>query len=132
MTDDQTSTPRRPGRPRADNLRTKKITIRLLPEELAELEKQAEAARIRLAVFARKKVTDSLPKSPRISPEAESSIRSVYAELGKIGSNLNQIARGINAANIAGAQVSGDEVRQQVTEAKYALRGIMDWLDQLS
>lgn len=133
LNDAQTPAPKRPGRPRAENPRTERITVRLLPEELAKLEEQAAAARIQVSVLARKKVADSPNVQTRsIAPETESAIRSIYAELGKIGSNLNQIARGINAANLAESPVVGTEIREQVNEMKYALRGIMDWLDRLS
>lgn len=125
--------PRRGGRPRAENPRSEKVTVRLLPQELDALRDAAEAAHERVAVLARKRVTQEGEKArSALDPKTAKTVDRLYSELGRIGSNVNQIARAMNSANLSGSELEVKELRAQLTEIRHALRGLLDWLDALS
>lgn len=77
--------------------RTSSVLIRLTPEERAEVEEAASRAGLTVASYGRRQMLGSTPprsvKRPPIEREAAARL---LAALGKIGSNLNQIARSVN------------------------------------
>jgi hypothetical protein len=69
-------------------------TYRLNAEELAQLRAAAEAAGLSQADYARQKLIGAPPRSKRKRVGADRvELTRLLAELGKIGSNVNQLAR---------------------------------------
>lgn len=80
--------------------RQSRVSIRLTSEEFAEVAKRADAAQLTLASYARAEILDSPPPRQARRPAVETeNVARVLAQLGKIGSNLNQIARHMNSGN---------------------------------
>lgn len=93
-------------------MRTHRIEIRLNSEELATL--NARRGALRLRTFIRVAVLDSAP------PVIPSINRDALAELHRVGSNLNQIARKLNTT---GEPVDLRNLRAQVSDLRAALAG---------
>lgn len=82
------------GRPRLDpaDVRTRTIGVRVNASEMASLEHRAQVMGMSPAQWLRHAgLSRQLP--PRPTPEIN---RRMYVELGKIGANLNQLARAQN------------------------------------
>lgn len=93
------------------------IRVRLTPEEKAEVEEASRRFGLTPASYAREQMLNrkALRSVRRPSIEREL-LAKTLAQLGKVGSNMNQIAR---AANI------GKEIGCELDSALTALRGIM-------
>lgn len=82
-------------------IRTKRFEVRFTPEEWAALQQRAiEAGASSTAIHARSVL---LPKHDQANQEskAEHKLRvQLLASLGKIGSNINQIARSLNRMKV--------------------------------
>lgn len=93
------------------------VLVRLLPTERAEVETKAARAGLSLAAYGRAAMLDGDPgiraqRAPTLNAEA---IAQATAALNKVGSNLNQIARVLNAGQAAGrtdAEQTLAEVRE--------------------
>lgn len=74
------------------------VLVRLLPEERAAIEARAREAGLSLAAFLRAAALGTpgprARRSPHVNAEA---LGRATAALNKVGSNLNQMARGLNA-----------------------------------
>jgi len=78
--------------------RTRVVQVRLSEAEYAEIAKRAEAALLTPASYVRAATLDAPPPRARRRPAVEAvQVARVLAQLGKIGSNLNQIAHRLNA-----------------------------------
>ncbi len=89
----------------AKRQRSASLTIRLLPEERAQLDEDAARAGMTTGAYVRQVLLDApIPKqSRRIAANDNIGIIGKYiGELGKIGSNLNQLARAANTAKLQG------------------------------
>jgi hypothetical protein len=81
------------------------------------------------ASFPKRKVASSIralalgQPPPRRSPALEVRREKLHA-LARIGNNLNQVARGINAANLAGGKVDAARVLTKLVEIESALEEI--------
>ena len=87
------------ARPKSDptNRRTAQLNLRLSPVELAALQSKAEAAGTNLTAFTRAAaLSRKLPAAPVSSVDFET-----RQELRRIGVNLNQIAKAMNARSEA-------------------------------
>ena len=93
--------------------RTKVLQVRLSEAEFASIEDMAAAALLTPAALVRQQLLDAPPPraARRPSVEAEQVAR-VLAQLGKIGSNLNQIAHSLNA----GRSVNGEYLARALTD----------------
>lgn len=92
-----------PSQPDINDATETTITVRLSVALKESLRQNAEARRLNLSDYVRVKLAgDSLPKrrpsKPRISPIE----RELLIELNRIGSNLNQAVRKLNAQNNQG------------------------------
>ena len=104
------------ARPRleAEDRRTRTIGVRVTAAEGAQLDERAEAARLTTATFVRQVV---LGRPVRIA-----SVRRLggaeFAELNRIGVNLNQIARALNSGVPApvGTREAVERVGELVTD----------------
>lgn len=77
--------------------RSTHLTIRLTPEEKAEIIAKAERAGLEPGSFARRTLLDEPPpRQVRRPPVERKELARLLGELGKIGSNLNQLARDSN------------------------------------
>jgi len=103
---------RRPGgrRRRALNPRTAKIELRATPARKAEIRAAAKAARMTMTdyIFAYLPGSAAPKPQPLFTADPETLLR-MLAELGKWGSNLNQLARD---RNTTGQGPEADELRR--------------------
>jgi len=80
--------------------RTHGVHVRLTSAEFSEVANRADAALLTPASYIRQAVLDSPAPRARRRPSVEAEqVARVLAQLGKIGSNLNQIAHQMNAGN---------------------------------
>ena len=97
-----------PGVEANKNIRSKRFEIRFTPEEwIALQERAAEAGASSTAIYARSVL---LPSNHLVDQEtkAEHKLRvQLLASLGKIGSNINQIARSLNRMKIWNTTTEG-------------------------
>jgi hypothetical protein len=92
--------------------RTEVLQVRLSPEECAELDAAAEAAGLAIASYVRFKLSDgTAPRSVRRPPADLEALRALLAQLGKVGSNVNQIAHKLNAEQSPSAEAVREAVR---------------------
>jgi hypothetical protein len=88
--------------------RTKMLPTRWTPTEYDQLSQRAHQAGLSRAAFIRlKTLGDEGPRSQKRPSKERRDLARVLAELGKIGGNINQIARHLN---------SGGEMNRQVAE----------------
>lgn len=93
--------------------RTRVVQVRLTEAEYAEISAHADAALLTLASYVRATALDTPPPRARRRPAVEAvQVARMLAQLGKIGSNLNQIAHHLNAGhgtpNVAVARAAED------------------------
>ena len=104
--------------------RTKLVMIRLTPRELAEVEEAASRAGLTLSSYGRAQMLGALPpRSVRRPPVEKELLAKVLGQLGKAGSNLNQVAR---AANLGKEEF--DDVKAVVTEIQLVAHSVMQAL----
>lgn len=78
--------------------RSKLLQVRLSDAELAEIAARAESVEMTPASFARFMLLDTPPPRATRKPSvAVQAVGRVLAELGKVGSNVNQIAHALNS-----------------------------------
>ena len=84
---------------------THQIMLRLTDTEYEIISSQAKAANLPLAEFARKQIMNKrvIIKYELVAELPE--LKKMIAEFGKIGSNLNQIARYFNSGGIHSQEV---------------------------
>ncbi len=89
-----TDTPRQP-RPKSEaRQRTDRLFVRLTPEEKAIFLGRADKAGLTAAAFLRAAaIGNAGPRAQKKVPADAQALREMIGHLGKIGSNLNQIAR---------------------------------------
>lgn len=85
--------------------RTKRVEVRLTEAEERDLISLASDGGLSVSDMIRKMALGSRPINKKATPERAAFIKGL-AELGKIGSNLNQIAKALNSDVSAGRQVS--------------------------
>jgi hypothetical protein len=120
-----------PAGPRGE--RTKTVAVRLTPDEHKVWVAAAEAeGRWQMGRWVRETVTARLEDRPAVGPvEATAEVRQMRAELARMGSNLNQIARALNVSALGGAPAPAlediarnlDVVRGQLGAVRDELRG---------
>lgn len=85
-------------------VRSKHLTLRLSPEERAAIDEAAERAGLTAGSYARDLLLNApAPRQVRRPPVERRELARLLGELGRVGNNLNQIARNSNA----GAFVDG-------------------------
>lgn len=94
------------------------VTVWMRPEQRAYIERQADAAGCSMSEYMRAAALGVKPlkSRPRLDPDRQLCAK-MLAEMGKMGSNLNQIARSLNQNQIP----SLDEMRT-LKEARDLLR----------
>jgi hypothetical protein len=77
--------------------RQRLLQLRLTDAELAEIEAMANRAALTPSSYARSVLLDAPPPRARRRPTIEAqAVARMLGELGKVGSNLNQIAHALN------------------------------------
>jgi hypothetical protein len=77
--------------------RTAHLTVRLSPDERAAIDAAAEKAGLMAGSYARQALLGGpAPRQVRRPPVERKELARLLGELGKIGGNLNQIARSMN------------------------------------
>lgn len=80
--------------------RTKDVRVRLTPEEYDRVKLAADNTGLALGAFARACMLDGPgPRATRKPPVAKQELVRILGQLGKIGSNVNQIARAVNSGD---------------------------------
>jgi hypothetical protein len=85
------------------------VTVRLSKDERAALDDLASKSGMAAGAFMRAAAFgDSGPRAQRRAPADQQMLRQILGHLGKVGSNVNQIARQLNA----GEQAAVPELRE--------------------
>ncbi len=104
------------------------IGVRVNPEERAEIENAASAAGLSLASYMRELVLNApQTKKPRKPSIERAALAQILAQVGKIGSNINQIARRLNQGKGVGLERLGaalDDVAEIKNAIIEALKGV--------
>ena len=99
------------------------VPVRFLPEERAAVDEKADAVGLSLAAFMRACALGVPgPRAKRRPPVNIQALAQATAALNKVGSNLNQIARNLNAAQAVGAR----EAIEALNETRAAIAGILE------
>ena len=81
----------------SENL-TARLTIRMKPEELAQLQHDADTAAVDVTTMARAQILNApIPKRKYRRSVDHEKLADVLQSLGKVGTNLNQIAKVANS-----------------------------------
>ena len=89
------------------------VPVRFLPEERALVDEKASAVGLSLASFLRACALGTPgPRAKRRPPVEMEALARATAALNKAGSNLNQIARILNAGRAAGARESVEALNE--------------------
>ena len=102
---------------------TKIIGFRALPEEVAQVEEAAQKAGVSKSEYVRQKILGGSKIRAARRPTVEAAtLGKLLAELGKIGSNLNQIAHRANM----GQGINSAELNAALTELRAIGRAIIE------
>ncbi len=96
----------RPKKP-VDQVRNRRVEVRLTSQEERTLQGQAAERGLTISDLLRMAALGLKPRLQKATPYRAALIRGL-AELGKIGSNVNQIARALNRSPQAGQRIPGD------------------------
>ena len=108
--------------------RMKVAVIRLTPAEHAEADAAAQRAGLTLSSYGRAQMLSaSPPRSVRRPPVEKELLARVLGQLGKAGSNLNQVAR---AANLGKDDLA--DMRAAVAEIRLAVDAVLKALGRRS
>jgi len=89
------------GRKRVKDARGKFVAVRCTDEEYAAILGRASEAGLKIGSFLRSlALGDPGPRAARRPPIERQELARLLGELGKIGSNVNQLARGFNRDGI--------------------------------
>jgi hypothetical protein len=118
--------PDAPAGPRGE--RTKTVAVRLTPDEHAAWVAAAEAeGRGQMGRWVRETVTARLENRPVAAPVSQA--REMRAELARMGSNLNQIAKALNIAALGGAPApENEDIARNLEAARELLGSVRDEL----
>lgn len=115
--------PRKAGRPTVENPRTRRVSMSLTEEEHSAW--SAAAAERGLSIWAREQVTAQLEAEQPPAGQSQGhgvEVAKLRADLGRVGSNLNQLVRAVNSGH---APSSGEllEAVQATREELARVRG---------
>ena len=105
MTDDTHRPRRKRGRRPADpdgRVRDKQVTVMATEEERALWKTLAAAARVSVSAWARAALNGAPMVRPAPTPRGAPVVPSLARQVAAVGNNVNQVARQLNAAVLAG------------------------------
>lgn len=85
-----------PEKPNTSDKHDMRITVRLTADQYRSIEEEAEHSRLPVAVYARHLILGRQPKFVNPIVLDARGIEPAVAALGRVGNNLNQIARWLN------------------------------------
>jgi hypothetical protein len=111
------------GRRRVKDARTERIPpIRCTEEERAAIKAAADKAGFSVGAFLRAAALgDAGPRAVRRPPIERKELARLLGHLGKVGSNLNQLAYAFNSRGRVPALIELDRIRGDVKEMRDAL-----------
>ena len=111
------------GRKRVKNARTKLIPpIRCTEEERVAIKAAADQAGLSVGAFVRAlALGDAGPRAVRRPPVERKELARLLGHLGKVGSNINQLAHAYNSVRRIPGVAELEAVRQQIGEMRDAL-----------
>jgi hypothetical protein len=87
------------GRRKVADPKSKAFPIRFTPQQLEELKEKADVAGMSFGAYARTVLLGSPgPRAVRKHPVQKAELARLLGEIGKVGSNVNQIAHAFNSA----------------------------------
>jgi hypothetical protein len=105
------------------------LTYKLRPEEVARLRELAEAAGIGPSTYAAETVRRAIGTArrrplPRRRDELAEAVRVATGQLGRLGNNLNQIARSLNSGGpVDGTALTSIRAGLEAIDARLAALG---------
>ena len=116
----------------SDMKREHRVTIRLTDTEFSIIENTAEQADMSISEYMRKQIMEGQVNTKFEIVADVKEIKKLIGELGKIGSNLNQIARYFHGGGLASRGILEElkrciaeirELRQEIVQLGGAYRG---------
>ena len=117
--------------------RQKSVSVRLSESEYERLKNDASRQSLTVGSYIRSTMLDApIPRQSRrpLAKKDTAIIGKYLGELGKLGSNINQIARALNSANLSGDDSiapSKKEVLKSINSTNELLKQIGDDLQKL-
>ena len=122
---DKTMAPWR-GRKRVKDARTKLIPVRCTAVERAAIKAVADKAGLSVGAFLRAAALgDAGPRSVRRPPIERKELARLLGHLGKVGSNLNQLAHAFNSRGRVPGLAELNDIRSYVGQMRDALMGAL-------
>lgn len=110
------------GRRRVDDAKNSFISVRCTAKERAAIDEAATRAGLSIGAFLRALALGSAgPRAVRRPPVERKELARLLGHLGKVGSNLNQLAHAFNRERQAPALAELTAIRKQVGELRDAL-----------
>jgi hypothetical protein len=110
------------GRRRVDDARTKFISVRCTEQEWETIDEAAKRAGLSIGAYLRTLACGSAgPRAVRRPPVERRELARLLGHLGKVGSNLNQLARAFNRDRQAPELAELTAMRQEIRELRDAL-----------
>jgi len=101
------------------------LSIRLTADERAEIEQKAERAGLRTGSYARRVLLDAQPPRQIRRPPLEKVLLVKFlGELGRVGNNLNQLARDMNF----GEGIDGIGLAEDIRDLRRMRDAVLDAL----
>jgi hypothetical protein len=106
--------------------RSRSFTLRFTEAEFEQVQAGATAARVAISTYARAVLLDAvIPRTARRATADEKQLARMLAQLGKIGSNLNQIAQQANTTGQLAPVASLRQIGQEMAEIRLLLRAAL-------
>ncbi len=110
------------GRKRVSDAKTSFISVRCTAEERSKIDEAARQAGLSIGAFLRALALGSAgPRAVRRPPIERKELARLLGHLGKVGSNLNQLAYAFNRDRRIPGLAELNAIRQQVGELRDAL-----------
>lgn len=110
------------GRKRVSDPRGKFIAVRCSKEEYAAIREAADQAGLAIGAFLRAQALGNPgPRAVRRPPVEKTQLARIQAELGKIGSNVNQLARASNQTGAVPGFAELLAIRREIGEMSAAV-----------
>lgn len=109
------------GRP-SKNL-SKRITVRLTPEEHQRLQVDADVAAVEISTLARAQIVNAaIPRRARRKSADHQMLARVLTQLGRVGGNINQMAKVANATKDAAALRNVNWLKEEIARIRELVR----------